>query len=239
MDLAIRKLGNSAGVILPATLLKSLGLSVGQNLEAEEVDGKLILTPRVKKEKGGYTQHLTIKNVYYQGLTYGVAMEDGSWHTHGRSETENEAKASAEMLAAKYGVSAMLRGATARQRSDAHKAVRQKRSTEGASVPLSELDFDPTVVAVPTMGGIIAELPLSRDAAARFPEEVCLPVTKLAAEKRRGWVVVEYEGRGVAMLESEAVARGLREAPNWIPDLTGARSVPAKGEIQRLLKARE
>lgn len=49
MDLAIRKLGNSAGVILPATLLKSLGLSVGQHLEAEEVDGKLMLTPRAKK----------------------------------------------------------------------------------------------------------------------------------------------------------------------------------------------
>lgn len=49
MDIAIRKLGNSAGVILPATLLKSLGLSVGQHLEAEEVDGKLMLTPRAKK----------------------------------------------------------------------------------------------------------------------------------------------------------------------------------------------
>lgn len=49
MDLAIRKLGNSAGVILPATLLKSLGLSIGQHLEAEEVDGKLMLTPRAKK----------------------------------------------------------------------------------------------------------------------------------------------------------------------------------------------
>lgn len=49
MDLAIRKLGNSAGVILPATLLKSLGLCVGQRLEAEEVDGKLMLTPRAKK----------------------------------------------------------------------------------------------------------------------------------------------------------------------------------------------
>lgn len=49
MDLAIRKLGNSAGVILPAVLLKSLGLSVGQYLEATMLDGKLMLTPRTKK----------------------------------------------------------------------------------------------------------------------------------------------------------------------------------------------
>lgn len=180
-------------------------------------------------------KHLTIKNAYYQGLTYGLTMEDGSWYTHGRCETVEEAKLAAEMLAAKYGVAAMSRGATARQRADAHKAARQQLSADAGSAVLPELEFDQSVVAVPTMGGVIAELPLSRSAAARFPAEVCLPVTKRAAEQRQGWVVVEHEGRGVAMLESEAVARGLDEAPNWIPDLTGARAVPAPGEIDSLL----
>lgn len=50
MDIAIRKLGNSAGVILPQALLKSLNLSIGQHLEAEEVEGRLMLTPRTKKQ---------------------------------------------------------------------------------------------------------------------------------------------------------------------------------------------
>jgi antitoxin ChpS len=48
MDLSIRKLGNSAGIILPSALLRSLQLSVGSSLTAEQVKGKLILTPAAK-----------------------------------------------------------------------------------------------------------------------------------------------------------------------------------------------
>lgn len=48
MDIEIRKLGNSAGVILPKPLLKSLNLSIGQHLDVEEVEGRLMLTPRTK-----------------------------------------------------------------------------------------------------------------------------------------------------------------------------------------------
>lgn len=182
-------------------------------------------------------KHLTIRNSYWQGLTYGIFMEDGSWHTMGRAETGNEAKAAAELLAAKYAVPAMPRGATARQRADAHKTARAHRGTETGSTAMPDLEFDPAVVAVPGMGGVIVDLPLSSAVAARFPDEVCLRVTVSAAKKRRGWVVVEYEGHGVAMLEVEALARGLEEAPNWIPDLTGVRTAPAPGEIQRMLKS--
>lgn len=49
MEIAIRKLGNSAGIILPATLMRALGLSIGAAVTAEQVDGKLVLTPAVKK----------------------------------------------------------------------------------------------------------------------------------------------------------------------------------------------
>jgi antitoxin ChpS len=49
MELSIRKLGNSAGIILPAALLRTLNLSVGSFVKAEEVEGALILTPVIKK----------------------------------------------------------------------------------------------------------------------------------------------------------------------------------------------
>ncbi len=49
MELSIRKLGNSAGIILPAALLRALNLSVGSSVKAEEVDGALILTHSIKK----------------------------------------------------------------------------------------------------------------------------------------------------------------------------------------------
>ena len=48
MELSIRKLGNSAGIILPAALLRTLNLSVGSFVKAEEVEGALVLTPATK-----------------------------------------------------------------------------------------------------------------------------------------------------------------------------------------------
>lgn len=49
MELSIRKLGNSAGLILPATLLRTLNLTVGSSVKAEQVEGALIITPAAKK----------------------------------------------------------------------------------------------------------------------------------------------------------------------------------------------
>ncbi|MEW6057967.1 MAG: AbrB/MazE/SpoVT family DNA-binding domain-containing protein [Bdellovibrionota bacterium] len=48
MELAIRKLGNSTGIILPPSLLRSMHLAVGNTINAEQVKGKLVLTPNVK-----------------------------------------------------------------------------------------------------------------------------------------------------------------------------------------------
>lgn len=48
MDLSVRKLGNSTGIILPPGLLRSLHLSVGSTVSAEEIAGKLVLTPSTK-----------------------------------------------------------------------------------------------------------------------------------------------------------------------------------------------
>ncbi|MDP1636056.1 MAG: AbrB/MazE/SpoVT family DNA-binding domain-containing protein [Gallionellaceae bacterium] len=49
METAIRKLGNSAGIILPAALLRSLKCEVGQTIEIEVEDGRLVVTPVRRK----------------------------------------------------------------------------------------------------------------------------------------------------------------------------------------------
>lgn len=48
MELSIKKLGNSAGIILPPALMRALNLSVGSSVKAEEVEGALVLTPAIK-----------------------------------------------------------------------------------------------------------------------------------------------------------------------------------------------
>lgn len=46
METSIRKLGNSAGIILPAALLRSLKFEVGQTIDIEVEDGRLVVTPK-------------------------------------------------------------------------------------------------------------------------------------------------------------------------------------------------
>ena len=52
MELVIRKMGNSAGLALPAPLLRELGLSVGQTLRVgRSGDGALTLKPTKTRKK--------------------------------------------------------------------------------------------------------------------------------------------------------------------------------------------
>ena len=52
MELIIRKIGNSAGLALPAPLLRELGLSVGQTLLVERAaQGTLTLQPKKVRKK--------------------------------------------------------------------------------------------------------------------------------------------------------------------------------------------
>lgn len=122
-------------------------------------------------------------------------------------------------------------GLTRRER----RAMSGKRVRNPDYIP-GEIEFDETVVAIPTLGGVITPLPLTADSESRFPPQVRLPVSRRAAELRTGWVVVDYQGRGVAVLQSEAEERGLVEAPDWIPSLDGIPTVPEPGEIENHLK---
>ena len=45
MQTNIRKWGNSAGTIIPATILQEAGLEIGDALDAQVIEGKVILSP--------------------------------------------------------------------------------------------------------------------------------------------------------------------------------------------------
>ena len=45
MHTNIRKWGNSAGTILPAAILQEAGLEIGDALDIQVVDGKVVLSP--------------------------------------------------------------------------------------------------------------------------------------------------------------------------------------------------
>ena len=48
MKTSLRTIGNSKGAVIPAQLLKELGLNVGDQLEATAEGGRLIMTPGSK-----------------------------------------------------------------------------------------------------------------------------------------------------------------------------------------------
>lgn len=45
MNVSIRKIGNSEGVIIPKEMLERLGLKAGDTLEIKDVEGAIHLTP--------------------------------------------------------------------------------------------------------------------------------------------------------------------------------------------------
>jgi antitoxin ChpS len=49
MRIIIKKWGNSTGMVIPGVVVKALGLTVGQSMEAEMKNNQLILTPVSKK----------------------------------------------------------------------------------------------------------------------------------------------------------------------------------------------
>jgi antitoxin MazE len=54
MQTAVRKLGNSAGVIIPKSVLAELGLSAGDAVHMRLEDGQLILEPVRRASRAGW-----------------------------------------------------------------------------------------------------------------------------------------------------------------------------------------
>jgi len=56
MQTAVRKLGNSAGVIIPKSILAELGLSAGDAVDMRLEEGRLILAPVRPSRRAGWTE---------------------------------------------------------------------------------------------------------------------------------------------------------------------------------------
>ncbi len=56
MHTAVRKLGNSAGVIIPKSVLAELGLSAGDAVDLRLEDGRLILAPVRRSNRAGWAE---------------------------------------------------------------------------------------------------------------------------------------------------------------------------------------
>lgn len=59
MKTLLRDIGNSKGAVIPAQLLKELGLKVGDRLEATTEGGRLVMTPISSKPRYSLEDLLT------------------------------------------------------------------------------------------------------------------------------------------------------------------------------------
>ncbi|MDR0218216.1 MAG: AbrB/MazE/SpoVT family DNA-binding domain-containing protein [Enterobacteriaceae bacterium] len=50
MSIAIKKWGNSQGIIIPTHILNKIGLKIGEALDIQVDSGKIILTPKQKRK---------------------------------------------------------------------------------------------------------------------------------------------------------------------------------------------
>jgi antitoxin MazE len=52
----VRKLGDSAGILLPEPLLAQLGVEVGDDLDVSLDDGRVVLTPAKNPPRAGWAE---------------------------------------------------------------------------------------------------------------------------------------------------------------------------------------
>ena len=67
MSSAIRKIGNSAGVILPKPVLETLGAKLGDRIEFVAEDGRVFLSPVTADPRAGWEE--AAKAIAAEGLT--------------------------------------------------------------------------------------------------------------------------------------------------------------------------
>ncbi|MBN8807976.1 MAG: hypothetical protein J0I47_07035 [Sphingomonas sp.] len=72
MQTALRKMGNSTGLIVPRALLGEIGVTTGAQMDLRVEDGKLIATP-VRKVREGWAEDA--ERVAAHGLT----EEESDW----------------------------------------------------------------------------------------------------------------------------------------------------------------
>lgn len=56
MRAAIRKLGNSSGVIIPKAMLDAAGVAVGDAVDMTLVEGRIVLAPVARRARSGWAE---------------------------------------------------------------------------------------------------------------------------------------------------------------------------------------
>jgi antitoxin MazE len=56
MQTALRKLGNSTGLIVPRALLSEMGLTTGAAMDVKVEDGRLVATPVARTPRAGWAE---------------------------------------------------------------------------------------------------------------------------------------------------------------------------------------
>lgn len=177
-------------------------------------------------------QHLVKTNAWFDKSSFGIQYEAPYLAfrklTVGGPVSASEAKIGAEKIGAKDGIPVL-------DYRQAKKDV-ERIDIDAAPEKITEsIRFRSDVVAIPTLGGIITDLPLSAESKMRFPPDVCLRVSEKVVNDHN-FVIVNFDGEGVALHPEEADGLGLKEVQNWLPDMTGISSVPRRGEIERHLQ---
>jgi len=53
---AIRKLGNSSGVIIPKSMLAQIGIGAGDTVDLSLEDGRIVITPGKRRPREGWAE---------------------------------------------------------------------------------------------------------------------------------------------------------------------------------------
>jgi antitoxin MazE len=56
MRTALRKLGNSSGVIIPKSMLEEIGITAGDVVDLSLEDNRIIITPQKKRPRAGWAE---------------------------------------------------------------------------------------------------------------------------------------------------------------------------------------
>ncbi len=56
MRAAIRKLGNSSGVIIPKSMLAEIGIAAGDTVDLSMEDSRIIITPQKRRPREGWAE---------------------------------------------------------------------------------------------------------------------------------------------------------------------------------------
>ena len=75
---AVRKMGNSSGIIIPKPMLAEIGMKAGDNVEMAIMDGRIVIEPMKNHPRSGWAEDAKrIALAGDDGLVLGEFSNDG------------------------------------------------------------------------------------------------------------------------------------------------------------------